>query len=353
MMKKATAALCLVLAAALVLAACGTAPAEIVLVPDVSGVEDKSFNAAIWEGVRLYAGVNDKTANFYQLAGPSDDERLNAIGKGAGSGAQVVVLAGGDFAFAASTAQAKWPDVHFIVMDGTVDGGPTENTVSVTFAQQEAGFLAGWAAVAEGYTQLGFLGGAPLPGVTGYGLGFALGLQAAAKALDTEVSLRYAYNGRFEENAEALETAAEWYRQGTEVIFACGGGMNQSVFRAAEENEGKAIGSDVDQAEDSAAVLFSAVKDTGAATGRLLESFYGGSFPAGQEVVLAAGDGVVGLALENSRLEHFTLEAYEDTLALLTQDGFVLSLEGTGSEAPLYPEELKADLSLVRVESSH
>ncbi len=320
-MKKCVLGLALGVLCLLPLAACGTAKAEIVMIPDAAGVNDGSFNQSAWEGIRLFAGVNGKSCNYYQPTRQEDKAFLASIKKGVHNGAEVVVLPGQAFGFIVGQAQVDYPDTSFIMLDALPVDGPAENTVAIRFAEEQAGYLAGYAAVADGYRALGFLGGAPVPGVTGYGFGFVQGAADAAVALDAAVQLRYAYNGQFVENEEARALAESWYAEGTELIFTCGGAMNRSVFDAAEAAGGKTIGVDSDQAQESPTVLTSAVKALGTAAGQTLEQYYSGQFPGGQTLVLGAAEGAVGLAIENSRFAHFTKQDYDALLSRLRQGG--------------------------------
>ena len=108
-------------------------------------------------------------------------------------------------------------------------------------------------------------------------------------------------------------------RASAELIFACGGAMNRSVFAAAEEAGGMVIGSDIDQSQESPVVLTSAVKGLGTVAGQVLDTFYQGEFPGGKSLVLGAREGAVGLAMENSRFTSFTQADYETLLQKISE----------------------------------
>lgn len=313
-MKKAWAALLCVACLCLGVSGCGGKAADIALVPDAGGVEDASFNQGTWEGIWLYSNVHMKTSNYYTPARDSASAYAGAVKNAVNNGAEVVFVSGAQLADAAAEAQAKYPGVSFVMMDAEPTGGPADNTVAVTFAEEQAGYLAGWAAVQEGYTSLGFLGGRPVPGVVRYGYGYVQGAAAAAQALKRPVQMRYAYTEGFVESEQAWELARGWYEENCEVIFACGGAQNLSVFAAAEAAGGKTIGVDVDQSGVSPTVITSAVKSTGAAATQLLEEFYGGAFPGGSSVVMGVADSAVGLSMPNSRFEVFTQNDYDRLL---------------------------------------
>ena len=332
------------------LAACGGTSANIVMVPDAAGIDDQSFNQGTWEGIRLYAGVNDKTCNYYQPTSQDDSAYYAAIKKGIQNGADIVILPGYAFEFVVGDAQADFPEVSFVLLDSNPADGAADNTVGITFAEEQAGYLAGYAAVADGYTRLGFIGGSPVPGVTGYGFGYVQGANDAAKNLHKEVQMRYAYNGQFVENDEARALAGDWYANGTEVIFACGGAMNRSVFAAAEEMGGKTIGVDVDQSGVSNTVITSAIKGLGAAAGQTLEQFYAGNFPGGQSLVMGIPEGAVGLAMENARFKAFSQADYEELLRTITSGEVTVARDDGAGGAPISPFEIAAELDTLELE---
>ena len=121
------------------------------------------------------------------------------------------------------------------------------NVYCITFKEEQAGYLAGYAAVKDGFTQLGFLGGQAVPAVIRYGYGFVQGADAAAQELGTNVSINYWYGNQFFGDANITAKMESWYQNGTEVVFACGGGIYTSAVEAAVKSEGMVIGVDVDQ----------------------------------------------------------------------------------------------------------
>jgi basic membrane protein A len=179
-------------------------------------------------------------------------------------------------------AQTKYPDVKFILLDGaphTADYAyeTKSNVASIMYAEEQSGYLAGYAAVKDGYTKLGFMGGMAVPAVVAFGYGYLQGAEAAAAELglaDGSVAVTYHYTGDFAETDTNKATAKTMYQEGTQVIFACGGSVGKSVMSAASEANGKVIGVDVDQRYDSETVITSATKGLGASVKTVLESIY-------------------------------------------------------------------------------
>lgn len=125
------------------------------------------------------------------------------------------------------------------------------NVTCFVYQEEISGFMAGYAAVKEGYKKLGFLGGMAVPAVIRFGFGFVQGVNAAAVEMNiaNEVSVNYVYGGKFNGTPEITAVMDTWYQGGTEVVFACGGGIFTSACEAATKAgvNGKVIGVDTDQ----------------------------------------------------------------------------------------------------------
>ncbi len=325
-MKKALALLLtMVLTLGLGLTALAESTYEIAMITDIGTIDDKSFNQGTWEGVKAYADANSKTCNYFKPAEKSTNAYLAEIDKAVAAGAKVIVTPGFLFEEPIFIAQKTYPDVHFVLIDGNPHNADyTEfrtdsNTVGIVFAEEQAGYLAGYAAVKDGYTKLGFMGGMAVPAVVRYGYGFVQGAEAAATELGvTGLTMNYHYTGNFEANPENQAVAASWYNDGVEVIFACGGAVGNSVMAAAEATEkGKVIGVDVDQSSESDRVITSAMKGLGNAVEQALTAFYADKFPAGEAWVLGADKNGVGLPMATSKFEKFTQADYDALYAKL------------------------------------
>lgn len=329
--------LAIVLALALVLGlvACGgdKAPTEdkaketyeIAMITDVGEIDDKSFNQGTWEGIKAYAEENDITHKYYKPTEQSVDAYLAAIQLAVKGGAKIVVTPGYLFEVPIYQAQEMYPDVNFILIDGYPNDGkadangnttaaPAKNSVGIKFAEEQSGYLAGYAAVIDGYTKLGFMGGMAVPAVVRYGYGFAQGAEAAAKELGLgagSIDLKYNYTGGFDATPEVQTLASSWYSDGTEVIFACGGKVGNSVMAAAESAKGKVIGVDVDQSSESDTVISSAMKGLAASVQSALTDYYADKFPGEQSLTLGAAQKGVQLPMDTSKFNTFTKDDYD------------------------------------------
>lgn len=321
---------------------------ELALITDVGTIDDKSFNQGSWEGLVAYADENSKTSKYYQPAEATTAAYLETIGLAVRGGAKLIVCPGFKFAEALYDAQTTYPDVKFIIVDSQPekDGDITikDNVYSIYYAEQQAGFLAGYAAVKEGYTKLGFMGGMAVPAVVRFGHGFVLGAETAAQEMGLEsIDMKYHYTGGFAATPEAQTIAASWYQSGTEVVFGCGGAVGNSVMAAAQDANGKVVGVDVDQSSESEVVITSAMKLLSNSVYDGIKAFYEGKFPGGQVVTLDASTNSVGLPMETSKFENFTKADYEELYAKLVAGEFNLEVD-TNKEVTELP------ISIVKID---
>lgn len=234
------------------------------------------------------------------------------------AGAKVIVCPGFLFEVPIHTVQTKYPEVKFIILDGAPHSGDynydiASNTYSIFYAEEEAGFLAGYSIVKEGYTKLGFMGGMAVPAVVRFGYGYVQGADYAAKelGLTQPVTIKYTYVGNFDASPENQAKASAWYNEGTEVIFACGGAVGNSVMKAAETAGTKVIGVDVDQSGESNTVITSSMKNLSKSVYDALTSYYADKFPGGTTVSLDAKVKGVQLPMESSKFTKFTQADYD------------------------------------------
>ncbi|WP_294496508.1 BMP family ABC transporter substrate-binding protein [uncultured Gemmiger sp.] len=313
---------------------------DVAFVTDVGNIDDQSFNQYTWQGVQDFCAANNLKANYYRPSEDSDAARIEQVDNAVNDGAKAVVMAGYLFASTLETVQTKYPDVSFLALDVSTDdmlgaGGVdtsaadydpaaidmsqyiTANTALVTYKEEQAGYLAGYAAVADGYTQLGFLGGIAVPAVIRYGYGFVQGADAAANELGIDgVNINYWYSGTFEANDEIVTKMDGWYTTGTEVIFACGGQVGNSCAAAAQTNNGKMIGVDVDQSNLGDFVITSAMKSLANSVTVALTDCMGNDWTwtdtySGKQTVLGAAEDCVGLPMETSKFTNFTQDQYD------------------------------------------
>ena len=225
----------------------------VAMITDYGDITDQSFNQTTYEACKEFCEANGLQFNYFKPAGDSDAERVAMIESAIDEGYNVVVMPGYAFAGAIKETADIYPEVTFIALDvGAGDLGDDytlpSNLYCAVYQEELCGYMAGYAAVKLGYTKLGFLGGMAVPAVVRYGFGYVQGVDAAAKELGITVDLKYAYGNQFVGDADITAAMDTWYQGGTEIVFACGGGIYTSAAEAAAKVGGKIIGVDVDQA---------------------------------------------------------------------------------------------------------
>lgn len=346
---------------------------EIALITDKGNIDDKSFNQGSWEGVVEFTAKNDISHQYYKPEEANDAGYLAAIELAVTGGAKVIVTPGFLFEVPIYEAQTRYPEVKFILLDGSPHTADyetfetKENVASIMYAEEESGYLAGYAAVMDGMKNLGFMGGMAVPAVQSFGYGYLQGAEDAAKELglgDGDIKAIYHYTGNFEENDTNKATAKTMYQEGAEVIFGCGGSVGKSVMAAASEAGAKVIGVDVDQRYDSDTVITSATKGLAASVVAVLESIYttdswdtfGGktTYFDAKNAGVSLPTEVIGDAKGDAfdRFDSFTIEQYNAVFAKLV-DGSVdpirtITIEDTGGVATA--QELVDGLNLVKVQ---
>lgn len=293
---------------------------EIIMLTDKGTIDDKSFNQGTWEGVQAFGKERDIQTKYIKPQDSTTVEYCTAIDQAVKKeGAKVIVCPGFLFEEAIYIKQTEYPDVKFILIDGNPhnadysDYKTAENTVGITFKEQESGYLAGYAAVKEGYTKLGYLGGQAVPAVIKFGYGYLQGANDAAKELGVNIDVKYHNTNGFAATPEAQSLAASWYKDGTEVIFGCGGSVGNSAMAAAKSANpaGKVIGVDVDQSAESETVITSAMKGLAVAVQDQLANIYDNKFEGGKNLVKGAAEDSVCLPMETSKFTKFTKADYD------------------------------------------
>ena len=306
------------------------------MITDYGDITDQSFNQTTYEAAKAWCEGNGVDFTYFKPASDSDDDRVAMIEKAIDEGYGVIVMPGYAFGAAIKATAPEYDDVVFIGLDVSEgdlgsDFVLPENLYCAVYQEELCGYMAGYAAVKLGYSKLGYLGGMAVPAVVRYGYGFVQGVDAAAAADGkTDVTLKYAYGNQFYGDGDITAAMDTWYADGTEVVFACGGGIFTSVAEAAAKVGGKVIGVDVDQAATidgaygAGMTVTSAMKGLAATVNSLLTAVQSGSFAGGKvdNLGLVSGnpdENYVQLPLESTQWnDGFTKDDY----TALVQDMF-------------------------------
>ncbi|WP_035777313.1 BMP family lipoprotein [Butyrivibrio sp. AE3004] len=328
-----------------------TSDKKIAMITDSGDITDMSFNQTTYEASKAFAEANSVDYQYYKPTEDSDEARIAAFNNAVADGFNVIIVPGYLFAgMIANVAEAN-PDVTIIALDcseGDFEGAgmPTlpENVCSFTYQEELAGYMAGYAVVKEGYKKLGFLGGMAVPAVIRYGFGFVQGANDAAKDLGNagDVEVNYVYGGQFYGDESITATMDTWYQGGTEIVFACGGGIFSSACEAAikEGVNGKVVGVDVDQSGTidgqygvEGLCVTSAMKGLAATVNSTLTDLFAGDWSkhAGkiENLGLVSGDDVslnyVQLPTDTWTMTNFTIDDYKTLVASMYSGDITVS----------------------------
>ncbi|VBB07087.1 basic membrane protein [Lucifera butyrica] len=362
MSKKSVPWLLLVLMIAVIFTGCGSqdakAPAAnklmVGMVTDSGTIDDRSFNQGTWEGLVKAGKDFGFSPKYLRPAGTTQADYDKEITNLHDAGYTLIVTPGFKFENSIYTAQERYADTKFVLIDGVPHPGSDyskikvgKNTVSINFAEHEAGFLAGVAAALQiKHGDFGFIGGMEIPAVQRYNWGFQQGVKYANANLGTSISLKaenVIYQGTFNDVAAGQQIAAQMYDRGVTVIFAAAGGVgvgviNEAVSRTKAGKQVWVVGVDVDQyaqgyydsAKTKSVILTSAMKYVDQASYDMVKSVKEGNFPGGQTLTFNAKNNGIGIPAKNPNLSDDVAAKVAEVFKKLQSGAIQVSDKGDG-----------------------
>ena len=342
-------ALCMVFAISAV-SASAEAPA-VAMITDYGDITDQSFNQTTYEACKAFADANGLTFQYYKPASDSDEDRSSSMEKAIDDGYTVLIMPGYAFGKAIQNVVPEYDDITFIALDvsegdiGDLAADVPANLYCAVYQEELCGYMAGYAAVKLGYTKLGYLGGMAVPAVVRYGYGFVQGADAAAAELGlTDVEIKYVYGNQFYGDSDITAYMDTWYASGTQVVFACGGGIFTSAGEAASKVGAKVIGVDVDQAGTidglygEGMTVTSAMKGLAATVNAELQAILDGTFEGGKVDNLGLvsdvpAENFVQIAPSTQFSDSFTEADYEALVAAMNAGDVTVSNDITAEPA--------------------
>ena len=298
-----------------------------VLITDVGGVDDKSFNQGAWEGLKEWGEENGKVegTDYTYLQSATDSDYVTNLNTAIQGQFDITYAIGFKLAPAIEEIAKQHQDKYFAIVDAVVD---QPNVASLTFKDNEAAFLAGVAAAKTTETKkIGFIGG-----VEGEVIGrFEAGFVAGVKEVDPEIEVTVEYAGSFSDATKGKTIASAMYANDIDVIFHASGAVGNGLFAEAKdlvtadpERKIWAIGVDLDQSaegvveidgEERNIVLTSTLKNTGAAVKEFNNKMMKDGFQGGV-IVSDIANGGVDLAKGQLSEEILSLvEEYKEKIA--------------------------------------
>lgn len=297
----------------------------VVVITDVGGIGDHSFNDAALEA--LEAAKKNHNINIQCLEASQLGEYEEVITEAVLADAVLTVAVGSNMEEDLEKVAKEYPDKYFGIVDGNVD---CKNVYNIRFADNESSYLAGFAAASTTKTgKIGFISGDDRETAQLFYAGYVEG----AKAADPSVEVKTATVGSFYDAQKGYDTAWEmFYYEGTDVIMHMAGPSGIGVINAAKENDFWAIGADQDQSIlASKNVLCSSVKDMTASMDKMVEMAVNGNFE-GASVVYNMADGGVALT-DNAGNIPADLAKEIDKIKVQIESGELLVPEKAGEEA--------------------
>ncbi len=234
-----------VLAACLVLSSCNrtvtakraNCKIKVGIVFDIGGKNDRSFNAAAWEGVKRAEQDLDICLSDVEPGNPTSIEP--AMRAFAERNYDLIIGVG----FAQGPIMQKvatdYPNIKFAIVDGVIvdkDGKPFPNVASLVFREHEGSYLVGMIAASKSKTgTLGFLGGMDIPLIHKFETGYEEGARSVnpnVKIIDNYVGVT---DGAWNNPGKGKELSLAQIDKGADVIFTAAGNSGLGAFDAVEQ----------------------------------------------------------------------------------------------------------------------
>jgi basic membrane protein A and related proteins len=254
------------------------------LVTDVGGLNDRSFNFLANKGLEdaeKEFGVEGRV-----VLSDSNGDYVPNLTTLAQQQFDLIISNGFLMANATNTVATKLPNSQFAIVDFSAVGlkDKPKNVQGLLFAEQEAGYLAGYLAGLwakdNNATTVSTVGGQKIPPVDHYIAGF----QAGAKAAYPQVETLNGYSQDFVDQAPCKEIALDQIARGSKVVFQVAGNCGLGALDAAREEGVQGIGVDADQAYLGDHIMTSALKRVDVAVKGAIQRAQEGNFKGGTDV---------------------------------------------------------------------
>ena len=324
------------------------------MITDSGTIDDRSFNQGTWEGI-VKAGMDfNFTPKYLRPSGTTKADCDKEIAHLHDAGYKLIITPGINFENSIYTAQEKYPDTKFVILDGTPHPGNDyskvkigQNTVSVHFAEHEAGFLVGVAAALQiKIGEFGFIGGMEIPAVQRFNWGFQQGITYANTNFGTQISVKAEnvfYQGTFHDATAGQQLAAQMYDRDVKVIFAPTGRVgigviNEAVARTKSGHSVWVIGVDVDQyaqgyydeGKTKSVILTSAMKCVNQAAYDMIKSVKDGNFLGGKTLVFNAKNDGIGIPAQNPNFRDDVTSKIKEVVISLKEGKITVADKGEG-----------------------
>lgn len=311
----------------------------VAMATDANGLGDGSFNDGVWAG--LQQAQTDGLAEVRVLESHAMTDYIPNLTGLAEDGAKLVFGVGFLMVEQIQEAAKQHPETFYAGIDHTYGENIPKNLIGISYAEQDAGYLAG---IVAGFMTKKYAGASQLlndKNVIGAVLGmdippverYLAGYMAGAKSVNPDVDVRYIVAGDFSDRAKGKEASIALIEQGADIIIQLAGLTGMGVIDAAREQRIFAIGADVDQnAAAPDVILTSALKGTGMSAYITIQDLASGKITGGVNKVYGLAENAVDIAPFH---EHDAIVPQE------VKDSIAKAKEDIGSGKLKVPQTLK------------
>lgn len=281
---------------------------SVMMIADVGGVNDQSYNQGGWEGLQEFEKTSGTKVSFIETVQISD--LATNFDKAVDGDHDLIWGIGFNTADPLAESAKMNPELTYAIVDHQFDEGSLENVTSAIFNVEEASFMVGYiAALTTETNKLTYIGGMRSPVMDFFEYGFKSGVEYGAKELGKDIEVDAKIIESFTDAAKGKAIAASVYNDGSDIIFVAAGASGNGVIEQAIEEDKWVIGVDRDQlylAPDN--VLTSALKNVGAVTEDLSQKIIDGEELGGKVIEYGLENEGVGIPEENPNLPKETYD---------------------------------------------
>jgi len=271
------------------------------VVTDTGGINDKSFNASAWQGLKN-AKASDSSISIAYLSSTSSSDYSPNIATFEKEGCGIIITVGFLMDAATKAAANADPTQKFAIVDDAPVAKKSHEVLALQYDTNQGAFLGGYFAAATSSSKVvATYGGADIPPVTVYMDGFVAGVRyydkvnkASVKVLGykppkvctlTNCAGSGTFVGNFTDQTAGKTIAAGDFAAGADIVFPVAGSVGLGSIAAAQQ---AGVGHDVVWVDTDSC----ATKALDAAQCKYIDgTVYKGVTPSVEAAVLSAAKG--------------------------------------------------------------
>ncbi|MBP0979837.1 MAG: BMP family ABC transporter substrate-binding protein [Oscillospiraceae bacterium] len=271
------------------------------LVSDTAGINDEAFNSSAWEG--MLRSKEELGFDVRYLESRQEADYESNLDKMTDDELDVIFAVGYRLASAIENVASKNPDQSYVLLDSSLEN-PQENTLSISYNDQESSFMAGViSAYMTNTNKVAMITGGEGDVINRFRFGYESGVKFGAKDLGKNIEVEVQCINSFQDDSKGKAMANAMFAKGNDIIFTVAGNVGKGVIEAAKENNKYAIGVDRDQsylAPDN--VITSVMKFVNNTIYDVCKDIKSSNFETGSSKTVGLKEGAVGLASTTDKL---------------------------------------------------